>query len=179
MVNYQTSKIYKIESNQGPKVYIGSTTKQYLSQRMDKHRSAYKQWKDGKVNKVMAYDLFDEYGIENCSIVLIESFQCNSKDELRAREGHHIKSNECVNKYIAGRSQKQWIEDNIDHYKERHRQYYEDNKEELIAYKKQWRNENKARLSEKHRKWREEHKDEVNAKQQERRRLEKERRAAQ
>ena len=179
MVNYQTSKIYKIESTQGPKVYIGSTTKQYLSQRMDKHRSAYKQWKDGKVNKVMAYDLFDEYGIENCSIVLIESFQCNSKDELRAREGHHIKSNECVNKYIAGRSQKQWIEDNIDHYKERHRRYYEDNKEELLVYKKQWHEANKEEILRKKREWREAHKDEVNAKQQERRRLEKERRAIQ
>ena len=179
MVNYQTSKIYKIESTQGPKIYIGSTTKQYLSQRIDCHRTGYRRWKAGKVNKVMAYDLFDEYGIENCSIILIESFQCNSKDELRAREGHHIKSNECINKYVAGRSQKQWIADNIDHYKEHHKQYYEENKEKITAYKKKWHEENKARLSEKHRKWRAEHKDEVNAKQQERRRLEKERQTVQ
>ena len=28
MVNYQNTKIYKIESHLGPKIYIGSTTKQ-------------------------------------------------------------------------------------------------------------------------------------------------------
>ena len=179
MVNYQTSQIYKIESTQGPKVYIGSTTKQYLSQRMDKHRSSYKQWKEGKVNKVMAYDLFDEYGVENCSIILIESFSCNSKDELRAREGHHIKSNECVNKHIAGRSQKQWVEDNKDHKDAYLKKYYEDNKEELTAYKKDYREKNKAMISERQKKWREENKEAVNASQRERRRLRKEKQSIQ
>ncbi len=48
MVNYENGKIYKIESHLGDKLYIGSTTKQYLSQRMDKHRTDYKQWLNGK-----------------------------------------------------------------------------------------------------------------------------------
>ena len=30
---------------------VGSTTKKYLSQRMDNHRNCYKRWKDGKTNK--------------------------------------------------------------------------------------------------------------------------------
>ena len=45
MVNYGNAKVYKIWSTAGDKIYIGSTTKEYLSQRMDKHRSGYKQWK--------------------------------------------------------------------------------------------------------------------------------------
>ena len=45
MVNYNNGKIYKIENNIDDMIYIGSTTKQYLSQRMDKHRSSYKRWK--------------------------------------------------------------------------------------------------------------------------------------
>lgn len=39
MVNYKDGKIYKIVSSQTAKIYIGSTTKKYLSQRMDDHRS--------------------------------------------------------------------------------------------------------------------------------------------
>ena len=33
---YNNGKIYKIESNLGNKIYIGSTTKDYLSQRMER-----------------------------------------------------------------------------------------------------------------------------------------------
>ena len=41
MVNYNNGKIYKIEpivDHDEGDIYIGSTTKQYLSMRMDKHR---------------------------------------------------------------------------------------------------------------------------------------------
>ena len=92
MVNYQNTKIYKIESHLGPKIYIGSTTKQYLSQRMDTHRGNYKQWKKGNGGNVSSYILFDEYGLENCNILLLESYPCNSKDEKAAKEaGYEIK----------------------------------------------------------------------------------------
>ena len=37
--DYQNSKIYKIESHQGNKVYIGSTTEKTLARRMACHRS--------------------------------------------------------------------------------------------------------------------------------------------
>ena len=47
MVNYRNSKVYKIWSTQGENIYIGSTTKQYLCQRMDKHRSNYKAFQNG------------------------------------------------------------------------------------------------------------------------------------
>ena len=69
MVNYSNGKIYKIESHLGDKIYIGSTTKEYLSQRMDNHRGHYKVWKNGQGNKTTSFELFDEYGIENCKIV--------------------------------------------------------------------------------------------------------------
>ncbi len=82
MVNYSNTKIYKIMSHLGDKIYIGSTTKRYLSQRMDNHRSGYKLWKHGTQGKVNSYTLFDEYGVENCEIVLIEAYPCNGKDEV-------------------------------------------------------------------------------------------------
>ena len=46
--NYEQVKIYKIYSHAGDKNYIGSTTKEFLSQRMATHRSNYKTWKKGK-----------------------------------------------------------------------------------------------------------------------------------
>ena len=52
MVNYNNGKIYKIEpivDHDEGDIYIGSTTKHYLSQRMDKHRGNYKSWKNGKI----------------------------------------------------------------------------------------------------------------------------------
>ena len=76
MVNYENGKIYKIESYLGDMIYIGSTTKKYLSQRMDTHRSDYKRWKNGVYNFVTSFTIFEEYGIENCNIVLLELCPC-------------------------------------------------------------------------------------------------------
>ena len=45
--------------------------------------------------------------MENCKIELVENYPCNSKEELTAREGFYIQSNECVNKLVAGRTQRE------------------------------------------------------------------------
>ena len=106
MVNYSNSKIYKIEpivEHEEGEIYVGSTTKQYLSQRMDKHRNDYKRWRDGKTNKLTVFDLFDKYGIDNCKIYLLESVIAISKDELLAKEGYYIRTLKCVNRCIVGR----------------------------------------------------------------------------
>ena len=101
MLNYQNSKIYKIQSHLGDKIYIGSTTKKYLSQRMDVHRCAYKRWKLGKTEqKTSSFEVFDEYGVDNCTIVLLEVCPCDSKDESHAREAYYVKSMVCVNHNI-------------------------------------------------------------------------------
>ena len=61
MVNYENGKIYKIESYLGDKTYIGSSTKQYLSQRMDSYITNYKSWKNGIYHFVTSFTIFDEY----------------------------------------------------------------------------------------------------------------------
>lgn len=103
MVNYSNGKVYKIEpicDHDEGEVYIGSTTKQYLSQRMDKHRSNYKQWLRGKATNIKSYLLFEKYDVENCRIVLLESVYAKTKDELASREAHYIQNIKCVNKRI-------------------------------------------------------------------------------
>ena len=132
MVNYSNGKIYKIEclSSIDPNdIYIGSTTKQFLSQRMDTHRRNYKCWLKGNRGNIRAYDLFTKYGIENCQITLIETCSCESLDALRAREGHFVRTMNCVNKNIPGRTHKEYREDNKEAIGIKHKEYYDANKE--------------------------------------------------
>ena len=157
MVNYANSKVYKIWSTQGDKIYIGSTTKQYLSQRMDNHRSEYKRWKQDMCAFVSSYLIFEEYGLENCFIELLEAKECISKDELLQLEGKYIRELVCENKRIAGRTKKEYLEDN----KERIKQYHEDNKEKLLEYHKQYRTDNKGKISDVNKQYHELHKDSI------------------
>ena len=133
-MDYQKGKIYKISSSKGDMIYIGSTVKKFLCERMAMHRHRYKEWKLGNYkNNFTSFRLFDDYGVENCSIILLESCPCNSKDELHAREAFYIKSMDCVNKVIPNRSKKE---------------YYEDNKESINKKKCQYRKENSESLKE-------------------------------
>ena len=100
MPNYQNSKIYKIESLIGNCVYYGSTTKKYLSDRFSAHRYNYNTGIRHSVSKVLQYP--------DANIYLVESYPCNSKNELNSREGYYIKNNVCVNRCIAGRTDKQY-----------------------------------------------------------------------
>ena len=149
MVNYANGKIYKIESILGDKIYIGSSTKEQLSMRMSSHRSDYKKWKNGKAKMTTSFQLFDEYGLENCSIVLIEDCPCETKDQLSAREAHYINTLTCVNKVVPLRTTKE---------------YEQDNKEAISAKKKAYREENKEQIATRMKAYREVNRDEINAK---------------
>ena len=118
MVNYSKGKIYKIESHLGNKIYIGSTTKERLCQRMDTLRHNYDSWKNNTSELTTAYEIFEEYGVNNCQLVLLESFPCTCKDELESRKAFYIKSMDCVNKVIPQRTKKEYREDNKDKIKE-------------------------------------------------------------
>jgi len=129
MNRYQNSKIYKIYSDLGDKVYIGCTTKQYLSQRMARHKYDYTAWKKGKYSLVTSYVLFDEYGIDNCKIELLEACPCNSIDEIRKREAHYIKTIPNINNHH------NWTPERIELKKEtektQSKEFYQKHKHEL------------------------------------------------
>lgn len=135
MIKYENSKIYKIEplnnDNNDGDIYIGSTTKLRLSQRMTNHRYLYKKWKEGVKHKLMSFDLFDKYGVENCKIILIELYPCKSKDELIAREQHHIRSTNCVNKRIEGRTTLEYRNEHKENKREYDIKYRKENKEKI------------------------------------------------
>lgn len=150
MVNYQEGKIYKIISNTDDEIcYVGSTPKKYLSQRMDSHRCDYKLWKNGKRKKVMSYELFEKYGIENCRIELLEIYSCNSKDELSKKEGEYIRSLKCVNKNIAGRSKEDWRLDNKKNVSDYEKQRYKNDSIRIKTNVTNYYNQNRKTILEK------------------------------
>ena len=131
MVNYNNGKVYMIcpivEYEEG-EVYIGSTTKHYLCDRLYNHRHLYENYKTGIgcSSRYSVYDLFDKYGSSNCDIILIESVNANSKAELFTREAYHIKNTKCVNKILPITTREEILE------KKRQSNYR--NKETVKAY---------------------------------------------
>ena len=155
MPDYSKGQIYKICDVGFNKCYIGSSVEK-LYDRMAKHRNQYKRYKQGKSNYCHVFKLFDEYGVENCKIYWIKDYPCQNKKELGAIEGEYIKSMECVNKQVAGRSKEQWTEDNKEKLKMQHserykrdkptinekrREYYKHNKEKVLQQNKLYRQE--------------------------------------
>ena len=125
MPSYNSSKIYRIEPtvpHDDNEIYIGSTTAERLCQRFAKHKSSYKMFKKG-MSRVSVYELFDKYGVDNFEIILIESVNAKSRDELHAREGYYIKNTMNVNKVVAGRTDQQYKKDNKEMIREQDRLY--------------------------------------------------------
>lgn len=119
MVNYNNGKIYKIISNQTDKIYIGSTTKFYLSSRFATHTCHYNSWKNDKKIFLSAFHILK---YKDAKIILIENYPCNNKNELNAREQYWIEQNNniCINKRKAFTGlnkqeyKKLWYENNHD-----------------------------------------------------------------
>ena len=171
--DYRKGNIYKIEpivEHDEGDIYIGSTTKDYLSQRMTTHRSQYKCWLNNKKVNFSSYLLFEKYGVDNCQIVLLELVVAETIDELLAREKYYIKTMQCVNKVVPMQTKKEYYETNKeiikikykeycentkDKIKDRKKEYYEKNKEMLILQSKKYREKNKEMLILKRRKYRE------------------------
>jgi hypothetical protein len=160
---YQYGKIYKIISNQTDEIYIGSTYQVYLSMRMRQHRGNFNSWKNGTRKFVSSYEIIK---YPDCQIILIEKYPCFTKDELRAREQHHINLNpNCVNRQNAITTDEErkikmleynkkyrelhdekikqrllkWNEDNKEHVQQKAKQRYIENKEQISIKSKAYR----------------------------------------
>jgi len=87
-------KIYKITGPDNNKCYIGKTTDNTIRGRWRDHRSDYtKRYTKCPASKY----IFDEYGLDNCKIELVESKLCDTKDEARKLEQYYINNTNSVN----------------------------------------------------------------------------------
>jgi group I intron endonuclease len=150
---YTKGKIYKIVNDVNDDIYIGSTVKQ-LSNRMAGHRSHSKILDNAKV-----YEFMRLIGVEHFDIILLESFPCNSKEELRAREHYYIStlkpvlntndSIDDVEKRIKNHraSSKLYAETHKSDISIKNIVYYEQNKQVICEKVKKYRDANKAKIN--------------------------------
>lgn len=131
MERYKRGKVYRIVCRKTGKQYIGSTCKKLLSQRLAGHNYNFKEWKKNNFNFITSFTILEE---NDYYIELVELVPCSSNDELKVRERFHIQNNECVNKYIPLKTQKE---------------HYDEHKEERLEYAKEYRAINKKQIAEK------------------------------
>lgn len=142
---YQHGKIYSIRSHQTEGVYIGSTINT-LPKRLYKHKKDCEYWINGKKNYVSSFEIIK---YDDCYIELIENYPCNDRNELERQEGTHIRNTDCINKNVAGRTQKERYNDNHDRILKQKKQYDNDNRDKKLQQMKEYRAKNKELISQK------------------------------
>ena len=140
---YKNGKIYKIVDNTNDNVYIGSTIKKYLSARLSEHRCEYGRFLKGKKGICKSGEIIKNGDYD---IILIENYSCNSKKELETRERTHIENNNCINKVIPGRTNKEYIRDNKDRLNKIRRDNYHSKKNSEECKKRYCKNREKRLL---------------------------------
>lgn len=121
-----TGKIYIIRSKYDENlIYIGSTFAD-LNYRFNRHRFQ-------ATTRLHRYITENNDDWDNWDIELYEELECNNKEQLLKREGEIIRLflNEnplgTLNKGIAGRTKKEYIQDNKDKIKDIRKRYYHNN----------------------------------------------------
>ncbi len=142
-MKYADTKIYKIVCNITGKVYIGSTTRKYLSERLAHHRQDYELYKKGINGYITSFQVLEN---NDYHIILLENFPCDNKNERNARERHYIETIECVNKQLPGRTKKEYASANKEKTDEYQKEYREINKESIKSYRKAYYEINKEKV---------------------------------
>ena len=83
---YTNGKIYQITNNLNDMIYIGSTCLP-LRKRWYNHKN---EMNYGKGSTRRLFQMAAQIGWDEMRIVLVESYSCDSSDELRRREEYHL-----------------------------------------------------------------------------------------
>lgn len=138
-IDYSKAKIYCIRSPNTDLIYIGATC-QKLSQRMGEHRMNLKR--DTKITSKFVLECGDAY------IELLENYPCANKEELSKKENEYIRTQNCCNKRIEGRTKQQYREEHKQEISEQRKEYYKRTKEQNKEQRKQYYEANKEVISE-------------------------------
>jgi hypothetical protein len=127
ITNYSQGKIYRIVCNITGEQYYGSTKEKYLSRRLSRHKRNADEFDRGtKEGKCASYDIIKRGDFQ---IVLVETYPCDTKYELESRERYYIENNNCVNKTVPTRTVQEYLNDNKEIIRKKHKEYRERNKE--------------------------------------------------
>lgn len=125
MPDYSKGKIYTIRNKNDPTlIYVGSTI-QTLSKRFGEHRRHSRQERSKiKYPNHQFYNKIEDWN--DWYIELYLTYPCKSVEELRQKEGEIIRQIGTLNRGIAGRTFKEWQEENpekMKKYKEQKRNH--------------------------------------------------------
>ena len=109
---FNTSMIYSIRSTHTVNYYIVSTT-QILCKRFSDHNINYKAYLKGTGGFTTSFKILE---LGDAYIELLEEFNCENRMQLEKREGELIREhkNDCVNRNIAGRTDKEYRIENVE-----------------------------------------------------------------
>lgn len=137
MPDYQNGKVYTIRNLSDKElVYVGSSCQKLCARWMD-HKSRCKQT---KYHNIKLYKVMNDMGVDNFYIELYEEFPCQNKEQLTKREGEVIREIGTLNQVIAGRSSKEYFQENKELILEKAKKYYKYNNEEILERKKEYYN---------------------------------------
>jgi hypothetical protein len=152
-------KIYKIVNDTDNNIYIGSTRNE-LRKRLSNHKTGYKKYINCGSGYVSSYILFENYGVENCKIILLEEFDVLNKEQQLKHERYYFDmlKNNIVNikkPYATKVEELQTAKINNKIYRDTNFEYLKaqkqnrkiNNPEELKLINKQWRNKNKSTIA--------------------------------
>ena len=116
MPDYSKGKIYTIRCYDDTSlIYVGSTTQQ-LSQRWTDHK---KNCDRIKCKDILLYKTINEKKVQNFYLELYEDFPCERKEQLEKREGEITRLLATLNTRVAGRTIKEYYEENKDFCRQR------------------------------------------------------------
>lgn len=167
MNKYERTKIYVIENDIDGDFYVGSTTFQYLCERMTKH-----VWcaKDDTSCQYLLYRKMRQFGLEHFRIRLLEEYPCQTKQEKLLREQFWIdqlqptlNQRKAIDTRARQEINRKYREENKGHIKELMKKYYEENKHHIKERKKNYYEENRDVINGLSKTYYEEHKDNKSA----------------
>lgn len=136
--------VYQIVNMKNGMKYIGSTQMR-LSQRQYRHKQ------DSHKSNIYLYKEIRKCGIENFRIEELKPYFL-TKHQLRRKEGKWIRKldtfNNGYNMEIAGRTRKEYEDENKEQKKEYGKKYYIQNKEQIKEQEKKYREEHKEKIKE-------------------------------
>ena len=129
--SHNNAKIYIIRNIVDDDTYVGSTVSR-LSKRMSKHREDMRQ----ETRKSKLYEKMRELGNDKFDIELLEECPVENIEQLRKKEGEYIREKGTLKTSIAGRSKKEWVEENREERRYYLANYYKSNPEKFTTSKR-------------------------------------------
>ena len=130
---YLNGKIYLVKCKYNKDLIYAGSTKKTLEERMAVHRAA----TDTSLSDIVCGD-WDNWYIE-----LYENYPCYNKYQLERREGEVTKQIATINKVVAGRTRKEYRQDNSEKLAELSKEYYDENRDRLLEQCKEYQLENR------------------------------------